>query len=173
MAAVLTPVVRLLASVPSVVYGLLGVLVVVPFIGNHLITEPQKASVAGVISLTGYSLLAAVLVLTVMLAPLVGGRPGDAWRAWRRDAGAHPSPNAGVAEATMAGALGVALGGRTEYRHGTEMRPVLGDGRTPRVPDLRRAVRLSNGVQLTAAVVAAVTAYALGRRRSARAELPE
>lgn len=111
-------------------------------------------------------------VLTVVLAPLVGGRPGDAWRAWRRDAGAHPSPNAGVAEATMAGALGVALGGRTEYRHGTEMRPVLGDGRAPQVPDLRRAVRLSNGVQLAAAVAAAVTAYALGRRRSARAELP-
>ncbi|MFF0454924.1 cobalamin biosynthesis protein [Nocardia africana] len=110
--------------------------------------------------------------LTVVLAPLVGGRPGDAWRAWRRDAGAHPSPNAGVAEATMAGALGVALGGRTEYRHGTEMRPVLGDGRTPQVPDLRRAVRLSNGVQLAAAVAAAATAYALGRRRSARAELP-
>ncbi|SUA42857.1 cobalamin biosynthesis protein [Nocardia africana] len=110
--------------------------------------------------------------LTVVLAPLVGGRPGDAWRAWRRDAGAHPSPNAGVAEATMAGALGVALGGRTEYRHGTEMRPVLGDGRTPQVPDLRRAVRLSNGVQLAAAVAAAVTAYALGCRRSARAELP-
>ncbi len=108
--------------------------------------------------------------LTVALAPLVGGRPADAWRAWRRDAGSHPSPNAGVAEATMAGALGVALGGRTEYRHGIEMRPVLGSGRTPQVPDLRRAVRLSNGVQLAAAVAAA--AYALGRR-SVRAELPE
>jgi ABC-type phosphate transport system permease subunit len=47
------------------------VLVLVPFIGNHLVTEPQKASVAGVISLTGYSLLAAVLVLTVMIAPLM------------------------------------------------------------------------------------------------------
>ncbi|WP_036499933.1 cobalamin biosynthesis protein [Nocardia aobensis] len=109
--------------------------------------------------------------LTVALAPLVGGRPGDAWRAWRRDAGSHPSPNAGVAEATMAGALGVALGGRTEYRHGIEMRPVLGSGPAPQVPDLRRAVRLSNGVQLAAAVAAA--AYAFGRRRSARAELPE
>ncbi|MFF0498309.1 cobalamin biosynthesis protein [Nocardia aobensis] len=109
--------------------------------------------------------------LTVALAPLVGGRPGDTWRAWRRDAGSHPSPNAGVAEATMAGALGIALGGRTEYRHGIEMRPVLGSGRTPQVPDLRRAVRLSNGVQLAAAVAAA--AYAFGRRRSVRAELPE
>jgi ABC-type phosphate transport system permease subunit len=31
------PVVRLLASVPSVVYGLIGILVLVPFIGNHII----------------------------------------------------------------------------------------------------------------------------------------
>lgn len=71
MSNVLQPVIRFLASVPSVIYGLLGVLVLVPFIGNHLITEQQKGSVAGVISLTGYSLLAAVLVLTLMIAPLM------------------------------------------------------------------------------------------------------
>lgn len=71
MRDVLQPVVRFLASVPSVIYGLLGVLVLVPFIGNHLVTEPQKASVAGVISLSGYSLLAAVLILTVMITPLM------------------------------------------------------------------------------------------------------
>ncbi len=71
MRNILQPVVRFLASVPSVIYGLLGVLVLVPFIGNHLVTEPQKASVAGVISLTGYSLLAAILILTVMIAPLM------------------------------------------------------------------------------------------------------
>jgi ABC-type phosphate transport system permease subunit len=71
MSNVLQPVVRFLASVPSVIYGLLGVLVLVPFIGNHLITEHEKASVAGVISLTGYSLLAAVVILTIMIAPLM------------------------------------------------------------------------------------------------------
>ena len=71
MRNILQPVVRFLASVPSVIYGLLGVLVIVPFIGNHLVTEPQKASVAGVISLSGYSLLAAILILTVMIAPLM------------------------------------------------------------------------------------------------------
>ena len=71
MSNILQPVVRFLASVPSVIYGLLGVLVLVPFIGNHLISEEQKSSVAGVISLTGYSLLAAVLVLTLMIAPLM------------------------------------------------------------------------------------------------------
>ena len=71
MSNILRPVVRFLASVPSVIYGLLGVLVLVPFIGNHLITEPQKSSVAGVISLTGYSLMAAVVILTIMIAPLM------------------------------------------------------------------------------------------------------
>jgi phosphate transport system permease protein len=81
MSNILQPVIRFLASVPSVIYGLLGVLVLVPFIGNHLVTEPQKASVAGVISLTGYSLMAAVLVLTIMIAPLMVSIFSDGLRA--------------------------------------------------------------------------------------------
>ncbi len=68
---VLEPVIRLLASVPSVIYGLVGVLVVVPFIGNHLITQSEKASVTPVISLGGYSLLAGVVILTVMISPIM------------------------------------------------------------------------------------------------------
>jgi ABC-type phosphate transport system permease subunit len=83
MRNILQPVVRFLASVPSVIYGLLGVLVLVPFIGNHLVTESQKASVAGVISLSGYSLLAAVLILTVMIAPLMVSIFSDGLRAVR------------------------------------------------------------------------------------------
>jgi phosphate transport system permease protein len=83
MRNVLQPVVRFLASVPSVIYGLLGVLVIVPFIGNHLVTEPQKASVAGVISLSGYSLLAAVMILTVMIAPLMVSIFSDGLRSVR------------------------------------------------------------------------------------------
>src|SRR3954449_4005407 len=81
MQALLEPVVRLLASVPSVIYGLLGVLVVVPFIGNHLIAEHSKASVAHVISLSGYSLLAAVLILTVMISPIMIAVFSDGLRA--------------------------------------------------------------------------------------------
>ncbi len=80
---VLQPVVRFLASVPSVIYGLLGVLVIVPFIGNHLVTEEQKSSVAGVISLTGYSLIAAVLILTVMIAPMMVSIFSDGLRSVR------------------------------------------------------------------------------------------
>jgi phosphate transport system permease protein len=67
----LEPVVRLLASVPPVIYGLIGVLVVVPFIGNHLISQASKASVTPVIQISGQSLLAAVVILSVMIAPIM------------------------------------------------------------------------------------------------------
>jgi adenosylcobinamide-phosphate synthase len=63
-----------------------------------------------------------------------------------------------VVEAAFAGALGVRLGGPTQYRHELQIRPTLGDGREPTVTDLRRAVTLSSLVQAGAAVVAAVLA---------------
>ena len=93
-------------------------------------------------------------VLVVVCARAVGGSAGAAARAWRRDAHRHPSPNAGVVEAAFAGALGVRLGGPTQYRHELQIRPTLGDGPPPRADDLRRAVRLSRAVQAAAAALA-------------------
>lgn len=93
---------------------------------------------------------------------VASGRPASAWRAWRADARKHPSPNAGVVEASFAGALGVRLGGVTQYPYGTQIRPTLGDGRPPAVADVRRAVALSRRVQALAAVVA-VGLSAVGR----------
>jgi adenosylcobinamide-phosphate synthase len=92
-------------------------------------------------------------VLVAVCAPVVGGSPAAAVRSWRRDAGRHPSPNAGVVEASFAGALGVRLGGPTQYAHELEIRPTLGEGRVPEVADLARAVRLSRAVQAAAALV--------------------
>ncbi len=109
--------------------------------------------------------------LVVLCAPTVGGSPLAAARAWRRDASRHPSPNAGVVEASFAGALGVRLGGPTQYARQLEIRPSLGDGPAPRVTDLSRAVRLSRAVQLAGAVLAtAVVSVACrtGRRVSLR-----
>lgn len=100
--------------------------------------------------------------LVVVCAPAVGGSALGALRAWRRDAARHPSPNAGVVEAAFAGALGVRLGGPTQYRHELEIRPELGDGPAPGVDDLRRSVRLSRVVQGTAAALAVVVS-AVGR----------
>jgi adenosylcobinamide-phosphate synthase len=103
-------------------------------------------------------------LVTAACAPLVGGRPGDAVRAWRRDAPAHPSPNAGLVEASFAGALGLRLGGRTVYPYGVQDRPVLGDGRVPAVADLPRAVRLSRLVSAATAALAVVLVSAWGPR---------
>jgi adenosylcobinamide-phosphate synthase len=97
-------------------------------------------------------------VLAAACAPAVGGSPCSALRTWRRDAAAHPSPNAGPVEAAAAGALGVSLGGRTVYPHGVEERPRLGDGPPPGPADLRRAARLSRLVGAAAAVLAAAVA---------------
>ena len=106
-------------------------------------------------------------VLTALCAPLVGGSPVRALRAWRRDAARHPSPNAGIPEAAFAGALGVRLGGPTQYRHELEIRPTLGDGPAPTPGDLRRGVRLSYLVQAGALLVA-LGVSAVGQRGQRR-----
>jgi len=107
-------------------------------------------------------------LLTTLCAPVVGGSAAGAWRAWRRDASAHPSPNAGQVEAAFAGALEIRLGGRVRYAHGVEDRPVLGDGRTPDAGHVTRAVELSRLVGAVSCVVAAIVAALLGRRRARR-----
>lgn len=101
--------------------------------------------------------------LTALCAPAVGGSARRSLRAWRRDAARHPSPNAGVVEASFAGALGVRLGGPTQYAHQLEIRPTLGDGPAPGVADLRRAVQLSRAVQAAAAVLVLAALSAAGR----------
>jgi len=69
--SLMLPVIRLLASVPSVIYGLIGILVLVPFVGNDLISAGQKESVINVIQLTGAGLLVSVVILTVMVTPII------------------------------------------------------------------------------------------------------
>jgi adenosylcobinamide-phosphate synthase len=99
--------------------------------------------------------------LAAVAAPAVGGSPRGAWEAVRRDAPAHPSPNAGVIEAAFAGALGVGLGGPLSYAGRVEARPALGNGRPPSTGDVRRAVRLSLIVGACAAVACAALREAL------------
>lgn len=104
--------------------------------------------------------------LTAACAPVVGGSAGSAWRTWRRDASAHPSPNAGQIEAAFAGALQIRLGGRTVYGHSTQMRPIMGDGRTADAGDVTRGVELSRVVGAATCALAVGIAL-LGRRERA------
>ncbi|WP_328945332.1 cobalamin biosynthesis protein [Streptomyces sp. NBC_00250] len=107
--------------------------------------------------------------LTAVLATVAGGNPRGALKAWRADAGKHPSPNAGPVEASFAGALGVRLGGTLSYGGRVEHRPVLnGDGRAVDVADIDRAVRLSRrvtGLTLAACVGGRLIIGALGARK--------
>jgi len=103
--------------------------------------------------------------LVVVAAPLVGGSPRGAWRAVRRDAGRHPSPNAGPVEAAFAGALGRTLGGVNTYGDTVEDRGTLGTGPAPTPADISRAGRLSSVVGGAAMVVAAAAAVPLASRR--------
>jgi adenosylcobinamide-phosphate synthase len=82
----------------------------------------------------------------------------------------HPSPNAGRCEAAFAGALSLRLGGANVYGGVTEVRPGLGDGRTPEPADIRRAIRLSRAVTAAATGLAVLVALTRGggRTRSAR-----
>jgi adenosylcobinamide-phosphate synthase len=66
-----------------------------------------------------------------------------AWRAVRRDAHRHRSPNAGFPEAAIAGALGLALAGPRVYAGVTVEDALMGDGRREATAsDLRKALAL-------------------------------
>lgn len=51
----------------------------------------------------------------------------NAWRIGNRDAMKHPSPNGGFAEATVAGALHIRLGGYNQYFNRMTFRAYMGD----------------------------------------------
>lgn len=86
----------------------------------------------------------------------------------RRDAPAHPSPNAGVAEAAMAAAIGRELGGPLRYGDRVERRPTLGSGPRPGAGDIEAAVRIADRCELLfvgACLTVAVAARVAGARR--------
>jgi len=126
---VLDPVVRLLAGVPSVIYGLVGILAIAPWVNEHLISNARRQSVAYVVQLSGADLTTATLILTVMILPIMialianalasvplSWREGSAalgvnrWRTIQRVSlrGARPAIAAAVVLAT-ARALGEAI----------------------------------------------------------------
>lgn len=106
--------------------------------------------------------------LFALLVALV--RPRSAYRVAvlvLRDAGAHPSPNAGVAETAVAAALGCELGGPLRYGPIEQDRPRLGDGPRPEADDIAAAIRLTEHVEL-ATTVSLLAIWLVGAGRRAR-----
>ena len=102
----------------------------------------------------------ATAALVALVRP---SQAGEVWRLVRRDAAAHPSPNAGVAEAAFAAALELRLGGVNRYGDRVEHRAELGDGKPPSPADIGRAVTLSRDVTFALAGLLGVVGAA--RRR--------
>lgn len=93
-------------------------------------------------------------LLVVCAAAASCGHPGRAIRTWWRDAGSTSSPNAGHPMSAAAGAIGVVLEKRDQYR--------LGDGlASPDVAAVRRMTTLYWGtVAATLALVACIVVLA-------------
>ena len=87
-------------------------------------------------------------------AALLGFRTSAAWRIANRDGRKHQSPNAGIAEAAFAGALGVRLGGVMERRGRPVDLPEIGD---PVVPLARGHILAANRLMFMATVIAVMT----------------
>jgi adenosylcobinamide-phosphate synthase len=85
--------------------------------------------------------------LTALLMPIAAwltrNRALASWRVLWRDGGKHPSPNAGLSEAAVAGALGVQLGGVNVYQGKRVAGHLLGHPTVPLAPaHIRQAIRL-------------------------------
>lgn len=112
---------------------------------------------------------ARLTVLSIALATGSPTRARDIIHVVRRDAPAHPSPNAGPVEAAFAAALDRRLGGTNVYEGVTENRGWLGDGADVTARDIPAAVRLherTGAIALGLAVgIRLVGAAAMRRRR--------
>src|ERR671910_2973371 len=80
--------------------------------------------------------------LTMLCTAAISGRPLSTLLTAFRYGPLTTSPNAGMAEAAFAGALGLRIGGANTYGGVLREGPVLGDGRLPVPDDIGRAVRL-------------------------------
>ena len=103
-------------------------------------------------------------IFAALVAAVAPNRAREVLTTVRRDAPAHPSPNAGVAEAAVAGALGRELGGPLRYGAILENRPTLGTGPRPTPADVTRAVELADRVERVLLAVLGVT-WLLGALR--------
>lgn len=78
MKSTLQSFIRLLASIPSVIYGFIGLLVVVPFLQNNMISVDLQIKYIGKFQITGNSLLAGIIVLSIMITPIIVALSVDA-----------------------------------------------------------------------------------------------
>ena len=112
------------------------------------------------VNLPASRLSALLLIVAAALSKKTSA--GAAWRAVRRDASRHRSPNAGYPEAAMAGALGLALAGPRAYGGVPVEDATMGDGhRKADAADIRRALTLYRAADALLLALLALSALIL------------
>lgn len=97
-------------------------------------------------------------MLFLFSALILGFDYRNAYRIMQRDAAKHPSPNGGYAEATMAGALHIRLGGMNSYFGRKSFRAYMGDAMVLIVPQhIMAAIR----IMYTATVLFIIVLYTM------------
>lgn len=97
-------------------------------------------------------------MLFLFSALILGFDYRNAYRIMQRDAAKHPSPNGGYAEATMAGALHIRLGGMNSYFGRKSFRVYMGDAMVLIVPQhIMAAIRM----MYTATVLFIIVLYTM------------
>ena len=93
-------------------------------------------------------------ILIPAAAAILWLKPLNAYRILFRDGRNHPSPNSGLAEAAVAGALGVQFGGLNYYFGSPSERPTIGDPiREMKKEDIVRAVSLMFATLILSAIL--------------------
>lgn len=99
-------------------------------------------------------------LLFVCAAFLLRKDAAGAWKTLWRDASKHPSPNGGYAEAPVAGALGIRLGGENCYFGEVHFRAHMGDAQQPiTATSIRDTVRLMYTVTLLFILLAYIVCH--------------
>ncbi len=79
-----------------------------------------------------------------------GGSFKNPFKTMLRDGGKHPSPNSGISEAAMAGALGIRLGGVSMYQGRLSDKPYIGEDKKTTSPFL---INKALGISLTTSIL--------------------
>jgi len=116
------------------------------------------------VNLPGSRLSALLLIAAAGLSK--NASANGAWRAMRRDAARHRSPNAGYPEAAMAGALGLSLAGPRVYGGVPVDDATMGDGRRDAdAADIVRALALYRRADaILLALLATATVFVIAPR---------
>ncbi len=116
------------------------------------------------VNLPGSRLSALLLIAAAGLSK--NASANGAWRAMRRDAARHRSPNAGYPEAAMAGALGLSLAGPRVYGGVRVDDATMGDGRGDAdAADIVRALALYRRADaILLALLATATVFVIAPR---------